>query len=153
MTNDTTHQTDRPDSDRMGTAPPPMVWPTLNYADAPAAIRWLCDTFGFIEVLVVTGDDPTAVEHSQLAWPEGGGVMLGTADREGNEFSLRPTGSGSTYVVTDRPDELHDRAVAAGAPMVRGLQDEDYGSRGFSVRDPEGNIWSFGTYRGEPVPR
>ncbi len=41
------------------------------------------------------------------------------------------------------------RATAAGAEVVRELKDEDYGSRGFSVRDPEGNLWSFGTYRGE----
>ena len=26
------------------------------------------------------------------------------------------------------------------------LTDTDYGSRDFSVRDPEGNVWSFGTY-------
>ena len=32
---------------------------------------------------------------------------------------------------------------------MQGLRDEDYGSRGFTVKDPEGNIWSFGTYRGE----
>ena len=30
------------------------------------------------------------------------------------------------------------------------MRDEDYGSTGFSVRDLEDNIWSFGTYRGEP---
>jgi uncharacterized glyoxalase superfamily protein PhnB len=29
------------------------------------------------------------------------------------------------------------------------LKDEDYGSRGFTVSDPEGNLWSFGTYAGE----
>jgi uncharacterized glyoxalase superfamily protein PhnB len=132
--------------------PPSTVWPGLNYADAPTAIRWLCDTFGFVEVLVVPGQDDGVVEHAQLAWPEGGGVMVGTAAREGNEFSSRPTGASSTYVVTQRPDELFALATAAGADLVRGLQDEDYGSRGFSVRDPEGNIWSFGTYRGEPVP-
>jgi len=43
-------------------------------------------------------------------------------------------------------DALHDRAVAAGAEIVRPLQDTDYGSREFSSRDPEGNHWSFGTY-------
>jgi hypothetical protein len=32
----------------------------------------------------------------------------------------------------------------------RDAQDEDYGSRGFTARDPEGNLWSFGTYRGAP---
>ena len=31
--------------------------------------------------------------------------------------------------------------------VVREMRDEDYGSTGFSVRDPEDNIWSFGTYR------
>jgi uncharacterized glyoxalase superfamily protein PhnB len=52
------------------------------------------------------------------------------------------------YVVTEAPDELFERATAAGAEVVRGLKDEDYGSRGFTVRDPEGNLWTFGTYRG-----
>jgi uncharacterized glyoxalase superfamily protein PhnB len=52
-------------------------------------------------------------------------------------------------VVTDHPDEVHERAIAAGAELIRPLQDEDYGSRGFTVADPEGNLWSFGTYRGE----
>jgi uncharacterized glyoxalase superfamily protein PhnB len=75
--------------------------------------------------------------------------MLGSADRGENPFSQLPSGSASLYVVTDQPDALFQRATAAGATVVRELRDEDYGSRGFSVRDPEGNIWSFGTYRGE----
>jgi uncharacterized glyoxalase superfamily protein PhnB len=29
---------------------------------------------------------------------------------------------------------------------VRELEDMDYGSREYSARDPEGNLWSFGTY-------
>ncbi len=129
--------------------PAKTVWPTLNYLDARRAIRFLVDAFGFEETLVVPGEMPEIVEHAQLRWPEGGGVMLGTADREDNVFSQRPTGAASVYVVTDDPDKLFDRAMGAGAQLVRELRDEDYGSRGFSVRDPEGNIWSFGTYRGE----
>jgi uncharacterized glyoxalase superfamily protein PhnB len=39
--------------------------------------------------------------------------------------------------------------MAAGATVVREMREEDYGSRGFSVADPEGNVWSIGTYRGE----
>jgi uncharacterized glyoxalase superfamily protein PhnB len=133
----------------MPPSPAKSVWPTLVYADAPAAIRFLVDAFGFEERLVVPGDDEGVVEHAQLVWPEGGGVMLGTAARDGNVFSHRPLGTGSVYVVTDEPDRLFERAAAAGAQLVREMRDEDYGSRGFSVRDPEGNIWSFGTYRGE----
>ena len=49
-------------------------------------------------------------------------------------------------LVVDNPDELHARAVQLGATIVRGLTDEDYGSRGFTMRDPEGVHWSFGTY-------
>jgi uncharacterized glyoxalase superfamily protein PhnB len=58
-------------------------------------------------------------------------------------------GPSSTYVVVDDPDAHHERAVAAGAEIVRELTDTDYGSREFSARDPEGNLWSFGTYRPE----
>ncbi|GAA2567088.1 hypothetical protein GCM10010210_48400 [Pseudonocardia hydrocarbonoxydans] len=50
-----------------------------------------------------------------------------------------------TAVVT-APDDLHDRAVAAGATVLRPVEDTDYGSRQFVVRDPEGNVWSFGTW-------
>ena len=129
---------------------PKTIWPTLLYADAPAAIDFLEKAFGFETSLVVPNEsDSTIIEHAQLVWPEGGGIMLGSANREGNPFSMRPTGAGSAYVVTDHPDAVYDRAVAAGAEVFAPLKDEDYGSRGFSVTDPEGNIWSFGTYTGE----
>jgi len=126
----------------------PMVWPAIRYKDAPAAIRFLVEAFGFTEALVVPGQNETVVEHAELRWPLGGGVMLGsTAYDEGVHAEL-PAGSSSVYVVTDDPDALWARATAAGADVVAGLKDEEYGSRSFTVRDPEGNYWSFGTYRG-----
>jgi uncharacterized glyoxalase superfamily protein PhnB len=129
--------------------PPPQVWPTLRAQDARALIRFLVDAFGF-EATVVYGDgDP--VDHAQLSWPLGGGIMMGSS-RPGDDhddWSLRP-GTLGAYVVTDDPDALFARATGAGATVLRELQDTDYGSREFSVRDPEGNRWSFGTYRGEP---
>jgi uncharacterized glyoxalase superfamily protein PhnB len=77
--------------------------------------------------------------------------MLGSAAQPGAEdtWPVEP-GSFSCYVVTDDPDGLFKRATAAGAEVVCGLHDTDYGSRDFAVRDPEGNRWSFGTYRGAP---
>ncbi|MET0577061.1 MAG: VOC family protein [Ilumatobacteraceae bacterium] len=127
----------------------PTVWPCLNYRDARAAIAFVTEAFGFVEQLVVPGETDDVVVHSQLVWPEGGGVMIGTADREDSEFSQLPTSCASVYVVTDDPHGVYKRAIAAGAKVVREMRDEDYGSTGFSVRDPEDNIWSFGTYRGE----
>ena len=53
------------------------------------------------------------------------------------------------YVAVDDPDSLYERATAVGAEVVRELEDTGYGSRDFSVRDPEGNLGSFGTYRPE----
>jgi uncharacterized glyoxalase superfamily protein PhnB len=129
--------------------PAPTVWPCLSCLDARAMIGLLIGTFGFEERLVVADDaDAAVVHHAELAWPEGGGVMLGSADRAGDEFSAMPTGASTTYVVTAHVDEIWARAVAAGLDVVRALRDEDYGNHGFSVRDGEGNIWSFGTHAG-----
>ena len=126
------------------------IWPTLVYDDAPAAIQFLQDAFGFTVTLVVPNEiDDAIVEHAQLRWPEGGGVMLGSAGRPDNPFAARPTGAGSVYVVTARPDTVHDRAVGAGAEIFQPLIDETYGNRSFSVNDLEGNVWSFGNYGGE----
>jgi len=131
------------------TAPPPQVWPTLRARDARGLIRFLVDAFGFEETAVYAEGDH--VSHAQLSWPPGGGVMLGSAreDGDGDAWPLQP-GSFGAYVVTDAPDALFERAKAAGAEILAGLHETDYGSRDFAVRDPEGNRWSFGTYRGEP---
>jgi uncharacterized glyoxalase superfamily protein PhnB len=130
------------------TTPPPQVWPTLRARDARALIRFLVDVVGFEET-VVYGEDEL-VHHAQLDWPLGGGVMLGSArDTDGDAWPLRP-GTFGAYVVVDEPDALFERCRAGGAEVIRELSDQDYGSREFAIRDPEGNHWSFGTYRGEP---
>ena len=126
----------------------PVVWPSIRCGDTRALIDFLVAAFGFEEQFSVPGEDGKGIIHAQIRWPGGGGVMLGDAEG-GDAFHLSlPFGSVSIYVVTDQPDALHDRAVAVGATIVRGLRDEDYGSRGFSATDPEGNLWSFGTYAG-----
>jgi uncharacterized glyoxalase superfamily protein PhnB len=70
--------------------------------------------------------------------------MLGS-ERD-NAFGGR-VGGGLTYVAVDDIDGLYDRARSAGAEVIMEITDTDYGSRDFSVKDPEGNVWSFGTYR------
>ena len=136
------------------------LWPTLRSHNARALIDFLVDAFGFVEKFVVTSDDEAGVVHAQLSWPLGGGVMLGDIDMHpervdssgrGESYEMEwPSGPVSIYVVTDEPDNLHDRAIEAGAAIVMPLFDEEYGSRGFSCKDNiDGNIWSFGTYCGE----
>jgi uncharacterized glyoxalase superfamily protein PhnB len=137
------------------TEPTPAVWPTLRARDARALIRFLVDAFGFEET-VTYGDQPDGsgdtVVHAELAWPLGGGIMLGSAREGGDDpWPVQP-GTAGCYVVTDDADALHDRAVAAGARITTPLHDTDYGSRDFAAVDPEGNRWSFGTYRGSARP-
>jgi uncharacterized glyoxalase superfamily protein PhnB len=131
--------------------PAPQVWPSLRARDARTLIKFLVEAFGFEETAVYGDGD--VVHHAELAWPPGGGIMLGSAPTEppaaGDGWPLQP-GTFGAYVVTDQPDELFVRATAAGARVVRPPNDTDYGSREFAVRDPEGNHWSFGTFRGEP---
>ena len=129
-----------------------MIWPTLRARDARGLVRFLVEAFGFEEAAVYGEGD--VVAHAELRWPPGGGVMLGSAGStqdgsrgDDDPWALRP-GSAGVYVVTDDPDRLFAQAVAAGATVVRPPEETDYGSREFAVRDPEGNHWSFGTYRG-----
>ncbi|WP_194815369.1 VOC family protein [Nocardia sp. XZ_19_385] len=127
-----------------------FIWPALALDDARGTTAFLVKAFGFEETAVYAREDnPSIVEHGELRWPLGGGIMFGSTGRDDSPFGTRPAGAASLYVVCDNPDELFERATAADAEVVRGLRDEGYGSRGFSVRDPEGNLWSFGTYRGE----
>jgi uncharacterized glyoxalase superfamily protein PhnB len=92
------------------------------------------------------------VHHAELAWPEGGGVMLGSTRQTPDDPWPVPPGAFGAYVVTDRPDEVCAKAKAAGAEILQDLHETDYGSRDFAARDPEGNRWSFGTYRGHRIP-
>lgn len=131
-------------------APNGAIWPAVNAEDAPAMIRFVVDVLGFTEQLVVPGDEPGVVVHSQLVWPEGGTVQVGSAHRPGNVFSDRPVGGQSLYVVTADPWAVHARCVAAGVEVIGEPQSPDYDPDGmvFSIRDHEGNLWSFGTYDG-----
>lgn len=130
-------------ADRPGTGG--GIWAAVFYRDAPAGIRFLVDTFGFEEQLVVTGDDGSIV-HSELRWPEGGVVQVGTADTH-NPFNIDP-GAQSLYVITADPERVWEASRAAGLEVVRAPESPDYDPEGtgFAVRDPEGNIWTFGTY-------
>ena len=92
------------------TTPAPQVWPTLRARDARALIRFLVDAFGFEETAVHADGD--TVHHAELAWPLGGGVMLGSVRPDGSadQWALQP-GTFGAYVVTDDPDALHARVA------------------------------------------
>ena len=126
------------------------VIPCLRYRNAPAAIEWLGQAFGFEKHLVVPGEDETIV-HAQLTFGNGM-IMLGSVKQsELDRLMKQPDEVGgaetqTAYVVVSDADALYARAKAAGAEIVLDIKDEDYGGRGFSCRDLEGHLWNFGTY-------
>jgi len=123
------------------------VYPSLVYDDANAAIDWLCRAFGFTRRFVVPGENGR-VEHSELSLGNAV-VMISSPKAEFRRVSPRTAGglpqALSMYVAD--PDAHHAVAVARGAALVRPLQDEEYGARGYMVTDPEGHLWYFGNYR------
>jgi uncharacterized glyoxalase superfamily protein PhnB len=120
------------------------LYPSLRYRDARAAAEWLERAFGFELVASYDAEDGTP-QHVEMRWGESI-VMFGTERDGGDDSRDSHAGRGWIYATCGDPDALFARATDAGADVVRGLTDQDYGSRDFSVRDPEGNLWSFGTY-------
>ena len=125
----------------------PNIFPAIRYADADAGIAFLKDAFGANEKAVHRGDDGV-VHHAELSL--GAGLVMVGQHRQDAKFSgeaPRALASPiSLYVVVDDPDRHHATAREAGVTIVRELEDTDYGSREYSARDCEGNLWSFGTY-------
>jgi uncharacterized glyoxalase superfamily protein PhnB len=120
----------------------PTLYPSLRYRDAPAAIDWLKSAFGFQERVVYRGENETIV-HAELSF---GPSILMLGSEKDDQYGGH-VGQSWTYVALEDPDAHCERARAAGAEIVRELDDTDYGSRDYAARDPEGNLWNFGTYR------
>ena len=121
------------------------LWHSLSFRDAEVMMTWL-KAVGFTEHAVHRDPgDPSLVVHAEMLGPGGGGIMFGS-HRGDNDLHKQP-GAAAAYLVVDDPDAAHAAALAAGGSSLREPRDEEYGGRGASVADPEGNTWSFGTYQ------
>jgi len=126
------------------------VVPSLRYRDAPAAIDWLCDVIGFSRHAVYPGEVGT-IMHAQLVLGAGM-IMLGSAldtpfgRLVKTQAEIGGFSTGGLYVLVPDADAVYARAKAKGAKIEMDIVDQDYGGRGFTCRDPEGYLWSVGTY-------
>jgi PhnB protein len=123
------------------------IWGSMTYTDPDVGIRFVTEVLGF-EELVLVRDEQGGIVHSEYRWPEGGIVQIAGAE-DGNPFLPAP-GSNGLYVITADPHAVWERCRAAGVEVLREPEEPHYdpGGMGFSVRDPEGNAWSFGSYTG-----
>jgi uncharacterized glyoxalase superfamily protein PhnB len=124
----------------------PRLYPTMRCRDAEAMIRWLIDVIGFTERVIYRKDG--AVQHAELAY--GSSILMLGHSRDDEYGKLVGDIAGrrtdAVYVAVEDPDALYARAKSAGSRIEMELHTTDYGSRDFACRDPEGNLWSFGTY-------
>ena len=125
----------------------PTVIPVLRYADAPRAVDWLSEAFGFAQQEIHR--DGHLIVHAQLTLDGAGMIMVSSETEDGITRYGTHVGRGFTYCVVEDPDAHCARARAAEAEILREPEDQEYGSRDYTARDFEGNIWSFGTYRPE----
>ncbi|GAA0352551.1 VOC family protein [Bowmanella denitrificans] len=123
------------------------IYPCLIYDNAQSAIDWLCQAFGFTCRFVVPGENEEII-HSELSLGSSV-VMLSSPKKQFNWVCPHQAGGLpmmlSLYVAD--PDAHYKQALAAGAEIIQPLQDEEYGARGYMVKDPQGHMWYFGNYR------
>lgn len=126
------------------------VIPCLIYEDAHAMIAWLCDNFGFARH-AMSEDGKGGVQHAELTLGDGM-IMLGSPHQHsefGRAISTPDKLGGTTqspYIVVADVDAVYAKAKANGATIVRDIRTESYGGRGFTCLDPEGHLWSVGSY-------
>jgi uncharacterized glyoxalase superfamily protein PhnB len=129
---------------------PSTIIPALRYRDAPAAIEWLCNAFGFQKQAVYANPDGT-IGHAQLTFGNGMIMLSSITDSVYGKFVKQPEEIGMAntqspcLIVTDA-DAVYRQAKAVGAVMVIDIADQSYGGRAFTCRDPEGFLWNVGTY-------
>ena len=119
----------------------PTVFPSLVYDDTNAALGFLTAAFGAKRHAAYGGDG--TIQHAELRFGNGI-VMFGSSQPDA---PATRGGGGGIYVVVIDPDAHCARAREAGAEILREPFDTDYGSRDYSAKDPEGNVWHFGTYQ------
>jgi uncharacterized glyoxalase superfamily protein PhnB len=126
------------------------IIPVIQYKNAKAAIEWICESFGFEKHLVVPGEDNTII-HAQLTY---GNSMIMLSSENNNEYgklintpnSLSGINTQAPYIIVEKVDEHYKNAVAKGAKILIEIKDEAYGGRGYTCKDMEGHLWSFGSY-------
>ena len=125
----------------------PTIYPGLQYSDADAGIEWLERVLG-CERREVHKDDDGNVIHAEVSF-RGATLMVSTAGVGREPFRSLPAGGRLVSTALDEVEDLYETVREAGAEVALEITDTDYGSRDFTIRDPEGNLWAFGTYRPE----
>jgi len=127
------------------------VTPYLIVQGAAAALEFYQKAFGATEMFRVTQPDGK-VGHAEIKI---GNSIVMLADEHPEIGALGPPTIGgspvSFYLYVEDVDAMFARAVAAGAKVLRPIQNQFYGDRSGGVEDPFGHKWYIATHI-EEVP-
>ncbi|HLJ50164.1 MAG TPA: VOC family protein [Bryobacteraceae bacterium] len=121
------------------------IIPYLAYDDAPAAITFLCEAFGFTERFRMPTKDGR-IGHAEVAYRDNI-VMLASTWRVAGAASPRDLAGVHTqlHCTVDDVDAHYERAREAGATIIGAPADQPHGTRMYRAVDPEGHRWIFGS--------
>jgi PhnB protein len=121
------------------------VYPYLIVRGAAAAIEFYREVFGAEEIVRMADPDGRRIGHAELRL---GPITVMLADEYPELGILSPVAFGGTgttlHLHVDDVDRLAERAISAGATMVREPADYEHGERQCRVRDPFGHEWLLG---------
>jgi PhnB protein len=122
----------------------PQVLAQLSVRRGRAAVEFYKQAFGAVEVYRVGGDDVNQAVVSQLQIGEAS-FWVADESPEHSNFSPETVGGGTVrmLLIVEDPDAAIERAVAAGASLVRSAGDE-HGWRLGRIADPFGHHWEIG---------
>lgn len=128
------------------------VIPTMKYKNATAAVNWLSLAFGF-KKKVVYPDGNGGIAHAQLTFGNGMIMVSSESDTPYGRLMAVPrdidnvnTQSANIILDDDLVESHYKNAIRAGAKVALPLEKQDYGGQSYSVFDPEGHLWNFGSY-------
>jgi PhnB protein len=126
--------------------------PYLSIRGAADAIEFYKKAFGATEVMRMAQPDGR-IGHAELQL---GDSRLMLADEHPEMDFRSPRSLGGTPVMlhlyVDDVDTVVGRAVAAGAKVLRPIQDQFYGDRSGTVADPYGHVWHVATHKEDLSP-
>lgn len=127
-----------------------MLVPATCYVDCEAALAFLRDVLELKE-LAVYRDEADAIVHAEMGLGTGVLMFSPYRDDEFGRFMAAPSDLGqrettTVYGIVTDVAGLYERVTAKGAEIVLPLRAEAYGGVSFTVRDPEGHLWTFGDY-------
>lgn len=125
------------------------ITPYLCCKGGAAALDFYAQAFGAVETLRITGKDGS-IGHAGITI-EGAPLMVSDEWPEGGVFSPQTLGGSpvTVHMYVKNVDALVARAVKAGATVVREPQDQPYGDRSGTLRDPFGHRWIVASKREE----